>query len=153
MLSLSQLVKLRAQPYHKPLLAKVILIGPKRTYRNKKGQENSVCNIGLADKTSSARGKLYNDDLQLEEGKTYYFRNYILEKNEKTVNIVLTKNTKVSRAPPSSDIDISLEILEQAKTLVVEEAEEKTLAEVKRSPQKMSVTVKGRVVQVSQSNL
>lgn len=156
MLSLSQLVKLRPQPYHKPLKAKVVSIGPKLTYTNKKGQDYIVCNIGLADETTTARGKLNNDDLQLDEGKCYYFRNYTLEKQglgkkDKTVNITLTKVTKASKVPPSAEINVPEHIEQQAMNLVVEEAEEKTLAEVKRSPQKMAVSVRGRVIQVSKS--
>ncbi len=147
--SLERLKRLKPQPYEKSFKALVVAVGPKITYKNKKGREQTMSFVGLADASTALRAIVYGEDVRenLEEGKSVLVFNFIVRDEYGDISVVLRSNSKVYS---TNDIETTDDIRQNAKKMVsgYEQPVQK-ISSVKHSPVKTKLSVQGRVTQVS----
>ena len=148
MFSLSDLSKVKSQAYQKPLRLKMIKIGETVPYSNAKGQQE-LWNSVVADDKCAVKAVIYGAETRanFNEGKSYLVRNYIVKREGKACTLAFNQHTRMSEAPL---ITVPPEVESRGETLMkVQQAPEKTVKEIKLSPKKARVTLRGRIVQVS----
>lgn len=136
------------KPYSQPLKVKVCGVSSTARYQVESGEKKEYCVIGIADHSMAMKATLYDisKKANLAEGTSVIVMNYI-HKTEPTEGIIIPKNTKVMK---TFDVDVPTEIQRQGALIAnPPPAETLTIKQVKRSPIKSLVSVKGTVISVS----
>lgn len=115
-----------------------------RTYQTKNKEKKFFFNLGVADETASIKVMVYGRERyqDIQEKSCYLFREVIMEGND----IKVTKLSKVSKTP---QIDVPENLEMEARMLIDFQAPVFSIEQAKRSAEKTSVSVKGKVTEVS----
>jgi hypothetical protein len=136
------------KPYSVPLKVKVAAVGQTQRYQTDSGERKEYLIVGLADTTDFIKAVVYDTSklAGLSDSSSVILMNYIY-KNEAEASVIITKNTKVMKTAP---LDVPEYFLERAKSITnPPPAETLPLKDVKKSPVKTLVSVKGRIISVS----
>lgn len=136
-----------AKPYSLPLKLKVCAIGTNQKYVTD-GEKKEYTVVGLADTTDAIKGMVYDTSKlnNMQASATIILMNYIF-KNENEGTVVITKTTKVLK---KAQMDVPENLIEKGAAIAnPPPAATLALRDVKRSPVKTLVSVKGRIISVS----
>lgn len=133
-----------AKPYSLPLKLKVCAIGTSQKYVTD-GEKKEYTVVGLADTTDAIKGMVYDSSKlnNMQASATIILMNYIF-KNENEGTVVITKTTKVLK---TAQMDVPEHLIEKGAAIAnPPPAATLALRDVKRSPVKTLVSVKGRII-------
>lgn len=136
-----------AKSYSLPLKLKVCAIGSTQKYVTD-GEKKEYTVVGLADTTDAIKGMVYDSSklINMQASATIILMNYIF-KNENEATVVITKTTKVLK---TAHMDVPEHLMEKGAAIAnPPPAATLALRDVKRSPVKTLVSVKGRIISVS----
>lgn len=149
MLTVAKLSKLKgSKPYSQPLKVKVCAVGTLQKYQVDSGEKKECFTVGLADATDALKGTVYDSSKLkiLSPSSTVIVMNYIF-KNDSEPTVVITKNTKVLK---TGAMEVPQGIMDKGEKIAnPPPAVTRPIKDVKTSPVKSLVSVKGRVVSVS----
>lgn len=139
-----------SKPYSVPIKVRVCAIGTRQKYQTDSGEKKDYAIVGLGDTTDVIKGVVYDSSKlstgTLQENSSVILMNYIF-KNETEPAIVITKNTKVMK---TAQVNVPNSLVERAVAIAnPPPAATMALKNVKTSPIKTLVSVKGRIISVS----
>lgn len=145
--TLSAILDKPASPYDVPLRAKVIIGANPVKYTNSNGEIKTSRDFIISDPTRIARVRSYDPtkDNLLKPGNSIIIKNYIT-KASGTFKFVVTSTTKIYKTANVDTIKNAESLAKNA--LNPPPAPEVLLKDVRKSPIKSLVSVKGQIVQV-----
>ena len=137
-----------AKPYTEPVKVQVCGVGSASNYTTDKGEDKQTVLVGVADKDTVMKVVVYDDNklVSMTVGNAVMLTNYIFKTTPEPM-IIITAKSKVMR---TASITVKDELREEAARIAnPPPAATVPLSQVKLSPVKSLVSVKGKIVSVS----
>lgn len=136
-------------PYPKKVTVKVLCTDPKTTYVNEKKERRELMNTVVADNSKPVKCVVYDPKKfhRFTPGNSIILRNII----RKPEGIAVTSATAIF--PTGKEVEVPPQIQQEGINILhPPPADVKTVAEALASPTKTKVSVRGKIVQVSNNS-